>query len=210
MKLTIFGSTGDTGKLLVKQALENEDQVTVYARNPTKLNIKHERLLIIEGELDDLANIERAIKDTDAVISLLGPRGGSKGKPLTRGIRNIITAMKRSGVRRLIVTSTLSAKDPNDLPEFRAKVLVTLVKLMMRAAYEDIIAVAESVRSSDLEWTIVRLTLLNNKPKTGEVRSGYLGKGEVGTWISRANIADFILRQVQDMTYLRQAPAISS
>ena len=118
--------------------------------------------------------------------------------------------MKKSDVHRLIVASTLSAKDPNDLPEFRAKVLVTLIKLMLRAAYEDIIAVAESVRSSDLDWMIVRLTLLNNKPKTGEVRAGYLGRGEVGTWISRADIADFILKQVQDMTYLRQAPAISN
>jgi hypothetical protein len=52
--------------------------------------------------------------------------------------------------------------------------------------------------------------MLNNNPKSGKVRAGYLGRGEVETWISRADLADFLLRQVQDTKYLRQAPAISN
>jgi hypothetical protein len=52
--------------------------------------------------------------------------------------------------------------------------------------------------------------MLNNNPKSGKVRAGYLGRGEVGTWISRADIADFMLKQIQDTKYLRQAPAISN
>jgi len=104
----------------------------------------------------------------------------------------------------------LSAKDPHDLPEFRARVLVALVRLAMRGAYEEILSVADTVRESDQDWTIVRLTMLNDKPKSGKVRAGYLGKSEVGTWISRADVADFMLQQVQDAKYLRQAPAISN
>ena len=111
-------------------------------------------------------------------------------------MQNIIAAMKKHGVRRLIISSTLSAKDPNDLPEFRAKALVTLVRLTMHAAYEEIVSVSETVRASDLDWTIVRLTLLNNHPKSGKVKVGYLGRREVGTWISRADIADFMLKQI--------------
>jgi len=125
-------------------------------------------------------------------------------------MQNIIAAMKKQGVRRLIITSTLSAKDPNDMPEFKARVLVGLVKLTMNATYEEIVSVAEAVRASDLDWTIVRLTMLNNKPKSGKVRAGYLGRGEVGTWISRADIADFMLSQIEDVKYMRQAPAISN
>jgi hypothetical protein len=104
----------------------------------------------------------------------------------------------------------LSAKDPHDLPEFRAKILVAFVRTVMRSAYDDIVSVASMVRTSDLDWTIVRLALLNNKPKSGKVRVGYLGKKELGMWISRADIADFMLKQIQDMKYLRQAPAISN
>ena len=210
MRITIFGATGGTGKQLVEQALAAGYQVVAYVRNPSKLNTRHENLTIVQGDLADQAMIERAISGADAVISVLGPRGDSKNKPITRGMQNIIEAMKKKGVRRLIISSTLSAKDPNDLPDFKAKALVNLVKLTMHAAYEEIVSVAETVRKSDLDWTIVRLTTLNNNPKSGKVRVGYLGKGEVGLRISRADLAEFMLKQVQDTKYLRQAPVISN
>jgi len=210
MRITIFGATGGTGKQLVEQALAAGYQVVAYVRNPSKLNTRHENLTIVQGDLADQAMIERAISGADAVISVLGPRGDLKNKPITRGMQNIIEAMKKKGVRRLIISSTLSAKDPNDLPDFKAKALVNLVKLAMHAAYEEIVSVAETVRKSDLDWTIVRLTTLNNNPKSGKVRVGYLGKGEVGLRISRADLAEFMLKQVQDTKYLRQAPVISN
>jgi putative NADH-flavin reductase len=210
MKLSIFGATGGTGKQLVEQALVAGNEVVAYVRNPSKLNMKHEHLTIVQGELSDQTMIESAVNGADAVISVLGPRGESRSKPITRGMQNIIAAMKKYGVRRLIISSTLSAKDPNDLPEFRAKALVTFVRLTMHAAYEEIVSVSETVRASDLDWTIVRLTMLNNNPKSGKVKVGYLGRKEVGTWISRADVADFILKQVQDTKYLRQAPVISN
>jgi putative NADH-flavin reductase len=210
MKIAIFGATGETGRQLVEQALAAGYQAVAYVRNPSKLNTKHENLTIVQGELADQAIIERAVSAADAVISVLGPRGGSKGKPITRGTQNIIEAMKKQGVHRLIISSTLSAKDPNDLPDFKAKALVNLVKLTMHAAYEEIVSVADTVRKSDLDWTIVRLTTLNNNPKSGKVRVGYLGKGEVGLRISRADLAEFMLKQVQDTKYLRQAPVISN
>ena len=210
MKIAIFGATGDTGKQLVEQALAAGHEVVAYVRNPSKLSISHEHLTVIQGELADEALIERAVSGADAVISVLGPRGGSKNKPITQGTQNIIAAMKKQGLHRLIISSTLSAKDPNDLSDFKAKALVNLVKLTMHDAYEEIVSVAETVRKSDLDWTIVRLTMLNNNPKSGKIRAGYVGKGEVGTQISRADLAEFMLKQVEDTKYLRQAPAISN
>jgi len=210
MKITIFGATGETGRQLVEQALAEGHEVVAYIRNPSKLNINHEHLKVIQGELADEPLIESAVSGADAVISALGPRGGSKNKPITQGMQNIIAAMKKQGVRRLIITSTLSAKDSNDLPDFKTKALVNLVKLTMHDAYEDIVSTAETVRNSDLDWTIVRLTMLNNDPKSGKVKTGYVGDGKVGTWISRADVADFMLKQVEHMEYLRQAPAISN
>ena len=125
-------------------------------------------------------------------------------------MQNIIAAMKKQGARRLIITSTLSAKDSNDKPTLRTKAMVNLVKTTMQGAYEDIVSAAETVRNSDLDWTIVRLTMLNNDPKSGKVKAGYLGDGKVGTWVSRADIADFMLKQVENTEYLHQAPAISN
>jgi len=210
MKLVIFGATGKTGQLLVKEALDAGNNVVIYARNPAKIDVKNERLSIIQGELSDQEKIESTVKGAGAVLSLLGPKGGSKSKPLTLGIENIITAMKKLGVRRLIAISTLSAKDPRDQPEFRARFLVAVVKLIMRSAYNEIVGVANVIRQSDVDWTILRLTLLNDKRKSGKVRVGYLGKNELGTWISRANVADFMLQEVNDTRYLREAPVITN
>ena len=116
------------------------NEVVAYIRNPSKLNINHEHLKVIQGELADEPLIESAVSGADVVLSALGPRGGSKNKPMTEGMQNIIAAMKKQGVRRLIITSTLSAKDPNDLPDFKTKALVNLVKLTMHDAYEDIVS----------------------------------------------------------------------
>ena len=210
MKLTIFGATGGTGKKLVEQALAAGNQVVAYVRNPSKLEFIHKDLTIVEGELADQMMIEQAVSGVDAVISVLGPRGGSKEKPITQGMQNIIAAMNKYGVRRLIVSSTLSVKDPNDIPDFKVNILVNFVKLTIRSAYEEIISVAEIVRKSDLDWTILGLTTLNNNPKSGKVRVGYLGKGEVGMRISREDLADFMLKQVKNTKYLQQSPVISN
>jgi len=210
MRITLFGATGGTGKQLVELALAAGYQVVAYVRNPSKISTKHENLTIVQGELADQAMIEGAVNGADAVISVLGPRGGSKNKPITRGMQNIIEAMKKQGVHRLVISSTLSVKDLNDLPGFKAKALVNLVRLTMHAAYEEIASVAETVRKSDLDWTIVRLTMLNNNPKSGKVRVGYLGKGEVGLRISRADLAEFMLKQVQETKYHRASPVISN
>jgi putative NADH-flavin reductase len=212
MKLTIFGATGATGKQLIEQSLATGNQVVAFARNPSKIGASHEWLTIVQGELTDTAAMERAISGADAVISVLGPRPQEdiNGKSLTHGMQNILAAMRKTGVRRLIVSSTPSASDPNDLPDFKIKVLVAIVKSAMRPAYEEIVNIARMVRESDTDWTIVRVSLLNNNPGSGRIRAGYLGKKQVGTNISRVDLASFMLKQVEDTTYLRQAPAISN
>jgi len=211
LKLAIFGATGPTGKDVVAKALEAGDEVVAYVRNPSKLGITNERLTIVQGELPDKAQIERAISGADAVVSTLGPRGGSKDKPLTRGMQNIVAAMDKLGVRRIVITSTLSVKDQKDKADLRARALVFLVKLAMRPAFDEIVGVAETLRASDLDWTILRMTMLNNKDKSGKVRAGYLGRGEVAaSFVARAAIAAFILQCLHDRKYVREAPAISN
>ena len=164
----------------------------------------------MKGELTDEASIEKAVEGADAVISLLGPRGGSTQKPLTRGTQNIVKAMKTSGVRRLIASSTLSVRDTGDKPSPTVSLLVNIIKTTMHTAYQDITGAAETVRGSGLDWTIARVATLNNGPKTGNVRTGHAGTGHVGLSISRADPADFMLKQVEDGKYLRQAPAVSN
>ena len=162
MKVTIFGGTGVTGLLVIKNALSAGHSVTVFARTPSKIAIQHSNLSIIAGGLTDLDKIETAVKDADAVISILGPTGKSKGLVISNGIKNIIAAMEKHGVKRLIATATPSYKDSNDKFQFGFTFGVLLVKALLKDTYQNILEICEQIAKSQLEWTIVRLPMLSN------------------------------------------------
>jgi nucleoside-diphosphate-sugar epimerase len=211
MKLALFGATGAAGILLTQKALAAGHGVVVYARNPSKMSIAHERLTLVKGELNDESAIDGAIQGRDAVISLLGPTPKSSGRPLTLGMSAIVAAMKRNGVRRLIAISTPSSPDPADGSAFSFGLAVRMVRTLVAEGYADIVGEAEVVRASDLDWTVVRLPMLTNKEGSSPPAAGYIGSPGIRLfWLSRNVLADFLLSQLDDSTWLRKAPVISN
>jgi putative NADH-flavin reductase len=209
VKITIFGGTGPTGRLLVEDALAAGHEVTVFARSPQKVAIADQRLRVVAGELTDAAAVRAAIEGADAVISVLGPHAARvPGTPITDGMRNIVVAMEGLGVRRLIATSTASASDSRDRRSLFVRVAVAGLRTFLRLAYDEVVGQAAVIRGSDLDWTLVRVPGLTNGPVTS-VRAGYLGAGKVGFLISRASLAAFLLAQAVDPTWVGGAPAIS-
>jgi len=210
MKLTVFGSTGRTGMALIAQALDAGYDVTAYARNPAKVRvIDSDRLEVVEGELGDRPSMERAIAGADAVISVLGPGGKVSDTALSDGTKNIVDAMKSVGVDRLVAISTGSVKDAQDRPDFVYGLLVALIKLGVRGAYDEIIRMGDVVRSSELKWTLVRVGLLDDG-ELRPIRVGHYGRGEVKLAVSRQSVAKFMLDQSDSEEYVGQAPAISN
>lgn len=116
MKLTLFGSTGRTGKYLVEAALARGYYVTAYARNPTKLGLQSERLLTVEGDILDAQKVSEALVGADAVISVLGPTTNQLTFEVSKGMVTILTAMQAHEVRRLVISSGAGVRDPNDAP----------------------------------------------------------------------------------------------
>lgn len=211
MKVTIFGGTGATGLLVIQKALSAGHSVTAFAQTPSKISIQHSNLSIIAGGLADIDKIETAAKHADAVISVLGPTGKSKGLVISNGIKNIIAAMKKNGVKRLIATATPSYKDGNDKFQFGFAFGVFMVKALLKDTYQDIVETGEQIAKSQLDWTIVRLPMLSNKLSKGKLNIGYTGDGNVKLFsLTRTDLADFLSQQLDDKTYLRQAPVISN
>jgi len=210
MRITIFGATGATGRMLTQQALTKGYEVVACARNPTKLDIEDEKLKIVRGELSNQSDIEESIKGSDAVISILGPTGSSKGLPISKGMQNILQAIQKCNLKRIIATATPSAVDPHDTFDLKFKLAVLMVTLFIPSAYQDIVKTAEAIRATDLDWTIVRLPLLNSKPKQGQLNASYIGQGKVNLHLSRGDLVDFLLSQIEDDTYIQKAPAISN
>jgi putative NADH-flavin reductase len=209
MQLTVFGATGKTGRHLVEQALARGHTVTALVRNPDKLARKHERLKLIQGDVRDAAKVSEAVAGADAVISVLGPTSNKPELAISQGIDNILAAMRQHGVRRLIQSAGAGVRDPKDTPTLVHAFFGGLVRVLSPNVFKDMEQVVEKVRHSDLDWTVVRVPMLTEDPATGRVREGYVGKA-IGPRLSRADMADYLLRQLESQTYLRQAPAISN
>ena len=213
MRLTIFGATGQTGQPLVAQALAAGHEVVAFVRTPAKLTQNHDRLTVVQGDATDPAAVERAIRGTEAVISVMTTSGSqtiAQSRPLTRGMQNILTAMQKCGVRRLVISSSApSASDPHDVPDQRFKLLADLVKLIVPSSCEDTAGSVQVVQASDADWTIVRMPLPTNAPPTGQVHAGYVNRA-MGMRIARADAAAFMLREVQQAQHVRQTLVICS
>ena len=207
--VAIFGASGRTGRQLVRQAIDRGHRVKAFARTPARIDVEHDRLEIVQGDVQDPAAVERAVAGADAVISALGPTENTPDRQVTKGTRHIVEAMHRHGVHRLVITGGAGVGDPNDRPTVVNRLIGVLLRLVARNVYEDMRGAVEVVRSSNLDWTVVRLPRLTDDPATGTVRSGYLG-GDVGMRIGRADAASFILDQLDADRDLRAAPVISA
>ncbi|WP_280441785.1 NAD(P)-dependent oxidoreductase [Nocardia brasiliensis] len=207
MKIAVFGATSTVGRLVVEQALAEGHQVTAFTRSAAGLTQRHERLDIVEGDVLDSNSVQRAVAGQDAVLVSLG--AGRKGVIRAEGTRAVIEAMNRTGVKRLIVQTTLGVGDSKANLNFLWKYV--MFGLLLRQAFADHVQQEAYVRASDLDWTIVRPSAFTDGPRTGGFRRGFpAGERGLTLKIARADIAGFMLEQLTDTTYLRQAPGISN
>ena len=203
MNIALFGATGGTGREVLAQALALGHGVRALARDPHRLS-DAAGLTVIAGDVLDPGPVADCIAGTAAVVSVLGTRMGSK--PIeAQGTRNILTAMQSQGVRRLIVVTSMGVGDS-------AGQLSTLARVFMKLVLGKIMADKEEqeslIRASGLDWTIVRPGGLTDGPRTGRYIEG-LDKSIRAGQIARADVAEFVLRQLGDDRYLHQAPAVT-
>ena len=204
MNIALFGATGGTGHQVLIQALEQGHHIKALARDPSKLPAGQDRLTPIPGDVLNQPAVDACVQGTDAVVCVLGTRSGAE--PIEAlGTRTIVKAMQDQGVRRLIAVTSLGVGDSKDQIPFFFKILMQLgLKKIMAAKEEQ----ERTIKESGLDWTIVRPGGLTDGPRTGNYVSG-LDKTIVARRVSRADVAEFVLRQLADDRYLRKTPAIS-
>ena len=205
MRILIFGSTGSIGRHLISQALEQGHDVTAFARSPVKIDITHENLQITQGDVMDPASVEKSVPGHEAVLCSIG--AGRKGNIRSEGTKHIVEAMEKAGVRRFICQSTLGVGDSEANLNFLWKYI--MFGLLLRPAYIDHIDQENHVTQSSLDWTIVRPAAFTDGPHTGQYKHGFGGTDKTVTLkISRADVADFMLAQLTDDTYLHKTPVL--
>src|SRR5215211_1077919 len=213
MKLVIFGPTGGTGRRLVERAIAEGHEVSAFVRNPSRMRARHRRLRVVVGDVFDAGKVR------EAVISVLGSRQpsnplhphrpGDPHGPVSAGSANIISAMKEHGLRRFVCQTAWGVGESKQDQGFAgAFFMKVLVPPLLRDEYAEKEVQEKLLRESDLEWIIVRPMILTNGPWTNEYRVGLDLKPGRRPYISRADVADFLMRQLTDDTFVRKTPAI--
>lgn len=209
MKLIIFGATGGTGYQLVTQALEKGYEVTAFVRNPDKFQQVHMNLNVVKGDVLDLASVEQAVEGHDAVMCALGmPSIMDKSQLRSKATKNLVSAMEKKGVQRIVCLSALGAGDSHKTLPFRYKYLIA--PLIMRHLYADHNMQENMIMTSQLEWSIARPGVLTDGKRTGTYQHGFGPENKsFTTKISRADTAHFMLKQLTDNQHVNQASCLS-
>ncbi len=200
-RILVLGATGGTGRLVVEQAMAAGCEVTVLVRAPEMLSPAARAARVITGDiLADASTLESAVSNQDAVISALGV--GRSFRPdglIGRAAPAVVAAMQKHGVKRLVFTSAFGVGATLRDTPFVPRVFIAT---LLRNVYADKAAGEVAIMNSTLDWTIVYPTGLKDGPKTGRYQSGERLRLSGLPRIARADVAEFLLRQVDDRQFV--------
>ncbi|MBI3052551.1 MAG: SDR family oxidoreductase [Betaproteobacteria bacterium] len=209
MNILIVGATRGIGRQVLEQALASGDSVTAVVRDPQRLATRHERLRVVKGDILDANSVAAAMDGQNAACCSIGVKAPWPIITVfSEGTKNLLRAMKQAGVKRLICVTGIGAGDSRGHGGFfYDRVFYPLVA---RPIYADKDRQESLIRASDVDWTIVRPGFLTNGPLTKSYRALTNLTGVTAGWISRADVAHFILTELRSNQYLKQAPLLTS
>ena len=203
--LFVLGATGGTGRALVEQALGRGHRVTALVRSPEKLGPPREGLTVIRGDPRNADELRRALPDHEAVLSALGPPGIGPSTLVADSARSTVAALQATGMRRLLVVGVAVLFENDGLLNAFAR------RTFLRNVAKDHAEMERILGASGLDWTIVRPPRLTNGPLTRAygVADGRMPPG-AGLTISRADVADFLLDEVEHPAHVRRIVGLAS
>jgi putative NADH-flavin reductase/nitrate/TMAO reductase-like tetraheme cytochrome c subunit len=208
-RILVLGATGGTGQHVLAQALQQGHEVTALVRHPERLTLTHDRLRVIAGSVtDDSPVLADAVRGQAAVISTLGAgRSFSSGGLISQSVPRIVRVMEQQGVRRLVFTSAFGVGDTRrDVP----LVPRIFIRVLLGDIYRDKASGESALRASSLDWTLVYPSGLSDGPAAGHWRAGERLSLRGFPQIARADVASFLLSQIDDPAYVRKGVLISS
>lgn len=211
MKVVIFGASGATGQKLVKQALPAGHEVTAFVRDPaTTARLGDVRT--VQGDVRDQAAVSSAIDGQDAVLSALGARSLKERGLLESAMSNIIVGMTEHGVRRIVVLGAAGAlHDAHKYQSVTTKLVYWIIRrTLLKNPLDDQAAQERLIEASALDYTVVYPPRLTNSPRTGSYRVQGDGLPPHGSRIARADVAEFMVKELEAGSFVRQGPYIAT
>ncbi|MCA2229516.1 NAD(P)-dependent oxidoreductase [Nonomuraea aurantiaca] len=209
MRVVVFGANGPTGRLLTAQALAQGHQVVAVTRNPAAVRPR-DGLAVASADIRDRDAVEEAVAGGQAVVSVAGVSYSSKPiSTYSTGTANLIAAMSRHGLKRLVVASSAAidpAYRPSDSFLFTRIVEPYFMRKPGRTLYEDTIRMESLVRASDVDWTIVRSAWLFDSDTVTDYRVSENFPG--GMYAGRSDLAASMVAQLADDRYVRRTVGV--
>lgn len=206
-RILIFGATGGTGQELVKQALEQNYEVTAFVRSKQKMKFSNAHLRFFEGDVLNYDDVLSATNHQDVVFCNLGMPALDKSTLRTDGTSNIIKAMKNNGIGRFICQTSLGFGDSKEVLPWHMKYLI--VPFILKNAFKDHELQEKVITQSNLHWTIVRPGNMTNGKITKHYKHGFEPSEKIKLKVSRADVAHFMLSQIDNVQYLNKKVGIS-
>ena len=206
MRIAVFGATGGTGREVVAQALTSGHEVTAFARNPSTREPRH-GLTIVTGETHEPSAVKRAIAGTEAVLCALGGRPWRRRDQVcSTAVGTLIPLMQKHGLRRIVAISTFGAGTTRPQVGWLARAL--LFGVVLRSEVADKEAMETELSRTDLSCTVVRVGMLTDGPARGTYRTADDGSIHGMGQIARADVAAFMLAQLNSEAWVRRRPVI--
>jgi putative NADH-flavin reductase len=207
VKVVVIGATGGIGRRLVAQALGAGHQVTAFVRDPSRVGDLG-AVRIEEGDVLDLLALTRVLREQDAVLCALGAGSRRATTLYSHAARNIVAAAKELGLRRIVFVSNFGVLHER-ASDLGGRAMMAAAQIALRAVLADHRLALKELIHSELDWIAVRPLALTDGPRTGTYRVSESGIPAGGSRISRADVADFMLRHIVGEEYLRSIPAIA-
>jgi putative NADH-flavin reductase len=216
MKIAIFGASGATGTLLTQRCLTVGHSVRALIRSPEKFALR-DQIHIIQGSPFDLASVGQTIEGADAVLSALGAKSLKKEDVLERAVPQIVAAMEETvsqakPIRRIIVLGSAGALSTSldKQPAWRRWIVQNIVyNTFLKWPVASQISQWNHLSHSNLDWTMVMPPMLTNTPARGTYRIDGDALPPNGSRISRADVADFMMQQIDNPQWIRKGVYIS-
>ncbi len=207
----IIGASRGIGLEAVKQALKAGHRVRAMARSASRIPVTHANLEKVAGDALDQGAVAEALDGIDAVIQALGVTAGPEmmmrpTRLFSDATRVLLAAMTQTGVRRLICVTGFGAGDSRNRGNFFYNAAFTM---FLGRVYDDKDVQERLIRKSGLDWVIVRPVILTNGPRTGRYQVLVDPRDWRCGFISRADVADFLVKQIDDDRYLGTTPVLT-
>jgi uncharacterized protein YbjT (DUF2867 family) len=213
MNIVIFGASGFSGRAILKEALAHNHQVTILVRSNVGVAFRDKNLTVVEGNVLDKEIVNQILHNQDAVIQCLGVGGKGDGKPTTfisEATKIIVEEMGKNNVKKLIAMSNVGAGNSVAFqPWIFNKIILPYFMKWLKVIINDKNNMEPIIMNSRLDWTIVRCPNIVDKPMKGNCKATLDGKG-LKLSVTLGDMAAFMINQITDNTFLKQAPSISN